>query len=241
MAEITTISVGVFKIHLYATNQDAVNDSANIGDNDVVCTLEQMSSGSSGGSSGGASSFIEVDPVFVSHVAHSITQAMIDSWNAKSNLALGTTATTAAAGNHNHDGVYLKSYTEQYQGTVKKVNGQSPNSSGEVTITIPSAITETDVSGWGFIKGYTEQYTGTVKKVNNTSPDANGNVTISIPTVPSFGTTAGTMAEGNHTHQGYEGRLQSLESIVGAMATVYSGSSAPADTLGKDGDIYIQV
>lgn len=29
-------------------------------------------------------------------------------WNNKSNLAIGTTATTAAAGNHNHDSTYLK-------------------------------------------------------------------------------------------------------------------------------------
>ena len=29
-----------------------------------------------------------------------------------SSLTLGTTSSTAAAGNHNHDGVYLKSFTE---------------------------------------------------------------------------------------------------------------------------------
>lgn len=43
---------------------------------------------------------------------------------------------------------------------------------------IPSAVTESTVSGWGFTKN-----TGTVTKVNNVSP-VNGNVTISIPTVP---------------------------------------------------------
>lgn len=140
---------------------------------------------------GGGGITEESDPVFMAHVAHTITQAMIDAWNAKgtSNLTIGTLATQAAAGNHNHDGVYLKGYTEQYTGTVKKVNGQSPNSSGEVTITIPGAITETDVSGWGFIKS--EQYTGTVKSVNNTSPDANGNVSLTIPSAVTDSTVSG--------------------------------------------------
>lgn len=31
-------------------------------------------------------------------------------WNNKSNLTIGTTSTTAAAGNHNHDGTYLKTH-----------------------------------------------------------------------------------------------------------------------------------
>lgn len=44
--------------------------------------------------------------------------------------------------------------------------------------TIPSAVTEATVSGWGFTKN-----TGTVTSVNNVSP-VNGNVTLSIPTVP---------------------------------------------------------
>ncbi len=43
--------------------------------------------------------------------------------------------------------------------------------------TIPSAVTETTVSGWGFTKN-----AGTVTKVNNISP-VGGNVTLSIPTV----------------------------------------------------------
>lgn len=44
--------------------------------------------------------------------------------------------------------------------------------------TIPAAVTEATVSGWGFTKN-----TGTVTSVNNVSP-VNGNVTLSIPTVP---------------------------------------------------------
>ena len=43
--------------------------------------------------------------------------------------------------------------------------------------TIPSAVTENTVSGWGFTKN-----TGTVTSVNNVSP-VNGNVTLSIPSI----------------------------------------------------------
>ena len=45
--------------------------------------------------------------------------------------------------------------------------------------TIPSAVTESTVSGWGFTKN-----TGTVTSVNNVAP-VNGNVTLSIPTATS--------------------------------------------------------
>ena len=61
-------------------------------------------------------------------------------------------------------------------GTVTSVNNVSPVN-GNVTISIPSEVTETTVSGWGFTKN-----TGTVTSVNNVSP-VNGNVTLSIPTV----------------------------------------------------------
>ena len=56
-------------------------------------------------------------------------------------------------------------------GTVTSVNNVSPVN-GNVTLSIPSEVTETTVSGWGFTKNV-----GTVTKVNNVSP-VNGNVTI---------------------------------------------------------------
>ena len=62
-------------------------------------------------------------------------------------------------------------------GTVTSVNNVSPVN-GNVTLTIPSEVTESTVSGWGFTKN-----TGTVTSVNNVSP-VNGNVSLSIPTVP---------------------------------------------------------
>ena len=38
------------------------------------------------------------------------------------------------------------------QGTVTKVNNTSPDANGNVTLSIPSAVTESTVSGWGFTK-----------------------------------------------------------------------------------------
>lgn len=68
--------------------------------------------------------------------------------------------------------------------------------------TIPSAVTEATVSGWGFTKN-----TGTVTSVNNISP-VNGNVTLSIPTVnnPTItftqgGTTKGTITLNQASNQ----------------------------------------
>lgn len=67
--------------------------------------------------------------------------------------------------------------------------------------TIPSEVTESTVSGWGFTKN-----TGTVTSVNNTQP-VNGNVTLSIPsevtesTVSGWGFTknTGTVTSVNNT------------------------------------------
>lgn len=77
-------------------------------------------------------------------------------------------------------------------GTVTSVNNVSPVN-GNVTISIPSEVTESTVSGWGFTKN-----TGTVTSVNNVSP-VNGNVSLNIPTVNNAtltltqgGTTKGT-------------------------------------------------
>ncbi len=60
-------------------------------------------------------------------------------------------------------------------GTVTSVNNVEPVN-GNVTLSIPSAVTESTVSGWGFTKN-----TGTVTSVNNVTP-VNGDVTLNIPT-----------------------------------------------------------
>ena len=61
--------------------------------------------------------------------------------------------------------------------TIKVNNVAQTVTSKTVNITVPSAVTESTVAGWGFTKN-----AGTVTSVNNVSP-VNGNVTLSIPTV----------------------------------------------------------
>lgn len=161
MAEQNTMVLGA--VRYFKTEALKQAHLAEIGDYDLVLTGETVSigtgssGGSSGGTSGGGGITTETDPIFSASVAATITQAMINAWNNKgtSNLTLGTTATTAAAGNHNHDGVYLKTYTEQFQGTVKSVNSTTPDANGNVSLTIPSAVTDSTVSGWGYLKPVT--------------------------------------------------------------------------------------
>lgn len=73
---------------------------------------------------------------------------------------------------------YNSSNPNNYQENVIetiKVNGSSLTPSNKaVDITVPSAVTETTVSGWGFTKN-----TGTVTSVNNISP-VSGNVSIDL-------------------------------------------------------------
>lgn len=72
------------------------------------------------------------------------------------------------------DEVYI---TTDEADAVLSVNGVLPNAQGNVTLNIPSAVTESTVAGWGFTKNE-----GTVTSVNGVSP-TNGNVAITIPTV----------------------------------------------------------
>ena len=50
-------------------------------------------------------SFTETDPVFSASVAHGITSSDISNWNGKTSLTIGTSSTTAAAGNHVHGNI----------------------------------------------------------------------------------------------------------------------------------------
>ena len=50
-------------------------------------------------------SFTEIDPVFTASVAHGITSSDISNWNGKTSLTIGTSSTTAAAGNHTHGNI----------------------------------------------------------------------------------------------------------------------------------------
>lgn len=72
------------------------------------------------------------------------------------------------------DEVYI---TTDEADAVLSVNGILPNAQGNVTLSIPSAVTESTVAGWGFTKNV-----GTVTSVNGVSP-TNGNVAITIPDI----------------------------------------------------------
>lgn len=73
------------------------------------------------------------------------------------------------------DEVYI---TTDEADAVLSVNGVLPNAQGNVTLNIPSAVTESTVSGWGFTKNV-----GTVTSVNGNTPDGSGNVAITIPDI----------------------------------------------------------
>lgn len=62
-------------------------------------------------------------------------------------------------------------------GTVTSVNNVSPDASGNVTLSIPSEVTETTVTNWGFTKNE-----GTVTSVNSVSP-VSGAITLTASNV----------------------------------------------------------
>lgn len=81
----------------------------------------------------------------------------------------------------NQDEVYI---TTDEADAVLSVNGVLPNAQGNVTLNIPSAVTESTVAGWGFTKNE-----GTVTSVNGNQPDGSGNVAITIPDVSNLANT----------------------------------------------------
>lgn len=136
---------------------------------------------------------------------------------------------------------------DTYTPPVTSVNGQT----GAVSLTIPAAVTESTVSGWGFTKN-TGTITGitmngsskgtsgvvnlgtvltshqTLKTINSESIVGSGNLTIPVlPTVTSSD----------------NGKV--LQVVNGAWALVmptaiYSGTSTPNNSVGNDGDLYLQ-
>lgn len=85
--------------------------------------------------------------------------------------------------------------------------------------TIPSEVTESTVSGWGFTKN-----TGTYSKPSGGIPASDLAAGV-IPTVP-------TNVSAFTNDAGY---LTSVNAV-----TIYSGSTSPSSSLGNNGDIYIQ-
>jgi len=99
---------------------------------------------------------------------------VVGTWLQTKSASVNNNLTTVAMLDGN-GWIYKQSKDTLLSGAVKSVNNTSPDSNGNVTISIPTAVTESTVSGWGFTKN-----AGTVTSVNNISP-TNGNVTLSIP------------------------------------------------------------
>lgn len=90
------------------TDTEKSNARANIGAGTSSLTIGTTSSTAAAGNHNHdgtyLKSYTETDPVFKASAAYGITTADITNWNGKgtSNLTIGTTSTTAAAGNHSH-------------------------------------------------------------------------------------------------------------------------------------------
>lgn len=97
--------------------------------------------------------------------------------------------------------------------------------------TIPSAVTEATVSGWGFTKN-----TGTVTSVNNISP-VNGNVTLSIPTVnnPTITFTQGGTTKGTITLNQASNQTINFDAGGGSSYTAGDGIIIDNNEISVDG------
>ncbi len=199
-------------------------------------------------------------------------------------LLIGSASATAASSN-------TITYVESLTGTSTATHGDLTVTPTLKTITIPSAVTESTVSGWGFTKNtgtltehakhkltatnnnatstsgtitFVESLTGTNTATSGdltitatrrsvTIPAAANNATISIQkggtAVDSFTVNASSNKTINIPNElptvtaSDNGKI--LEVVNGAWAaaspiTVYSGSNAPSNSTGINGDIYIQ-
>lgn len=120
--------------------------------------------------------------------------------------------------------------------TIKVNNVAQTVTSKAVNITVPSAVTESTVSGWGFTKNV-----GTVTSVNNVSP-VNGNVSITIPTVNNAtltiqknGTTVNTFTANASSNVTANITVPTTAAEVNAADTDLSNLSASGKTV-IDGD-----
>lgn len=157
--------------------------------------------------SNGTVSISESDPVFASSVAYSITSADITNWNSKTSNTGTLTGVT-------------------FNGTSASVS----NGIASISVSIPSAVTESTVSGWGFTKN-----TGTLTgiTVNGSSATVtNGVAEISVAT---NGMPSVTSADNGKILQVMSGTWTLTNPI-----SIYTGSESPNNSTGINGDIYLQ-
>lgn len=102
-------------------------------------------------------------------------------------------------------------------GTVTKVNNTSPDANGNVSITIPSAVTESTVSGWGFTKN-----TGTltshqsIKTLHNKTLTGTGNVTLTAADVGALPSTT-TIPTVTDTYSSTSSSAMSGKAVASAL------------------------
>lgn len=149
----------------------------------------------------------ESDPVFSASPAAGISAADITNWNSKTSNTGTLTGVT--------------------------VNGNSAtvnNGIASVSISIPSEVTESTVTGWGFTKN-TGTLTGVT--VNGTSATVtNGVAEISVAT---SGMPSVTSADNGKILQVMSGTWTLTNPI-----SIYTGSESPNNSTGINGDIYLQ-
>ena len=158
----------------------------------------------------------------------------------------GASAITSAGVFVTNDGVYSEAtnYTIYHDDSIVRTVGNSsttinlPSASGTIALTseIPSAVTESTVSGWGFTKNAAANDTTiTITKGSYTgtfTTNASTTKTINIPNeLPSYSSSD----EGKILSVNSSGQLVWITPV-----SIYTGSGEPSNSIGNDGDIYIQ-
>ena len=176
-------------------------------------------------------SFTETDPVFTASAAYGITSSDITNWNAKVSksdlsaqayltshaqhkLTIATGTTTPNSGNN-------ITFIESLTGTTTATDGDLTLTPTKKTITIPSAANNATI---------TIQKGGTT--VDSFTTDASSNKTINIPNeLPSYSSSDfGKVLSVNSS-----GQLVWITPV-----SIYTGSGTPSNSLGNNGDIYLQ-
>lgn len=151
------------------TNIKTINNTSILGSGNLSIDSLPSQSGQNG-------KYLKTNGTSASWSALDLTGYATEQWVGQQGYITGITSSdvTSALGYTPYDSSNPNGYTSNV-GTVTSVNNVQPVN-GNVTLSIPTQVTESTVSGWGFTKNL-----GTVTSVNNVSP-VNGNVTLSIPT-----------------------------------------------------------
>ena len=195
-----------------------------------------------------------------------VTEATVSSWGFTKNsgtltshathkLNIGSATATAAASN-------TITYVESLTGTTTATSGNLTITPTLKTITVPAEVTESTVAGWGFTKN-----AGTL--TSESDPVFSSSIAASISAADISNWNSKTSNTGTLTGVTFNGVSASVSNGVVSISanvlpsvsasdngkylkvsngqwdlatplTVYSGSGTPSNSLGNDGDIYLQ-